>query len=446
MVGAVGGGFVIFPAGSFKISSTIVVGNGTTTTNSTINNVFLQCAGADPTFSTIQAGTRLLWAGASGGTILTFTGAGGGGGIIGGITLDGNSTAADGLIVNHWVNGVFDVINIRRCTGIYLSLTTQTVPDSIGGVRNNRFGQYTTDTVPSGATGLSVTALTSTADALQNTFDVIDMPISGAGAIGIQLGFCDFNNFRVVNIGAQSTLTSTIGIQLIGGGPAGDTIFPAMNKFGLLATTAPIVSATSGGQPFGNLIELLDLPDSSSVVPTAAGVYGYAVGTNGLVTGKQVVTVPFGFRGQGWNPATPSIASLAFSGTASCVGTVMTVTGAVGTLHVGSVITGTGVSAGTSIVSFGTGTGGNGTYNVSTTFNGSPTISCSSAVNTNTYPVLAYVTGASDVGIVGAYLSDTHGTVNILFGTQFAIHIDSGCTISFTNTPLLAWTWYGLSA
>lgn len=444
LVGAAGGGTVIFPAGTFKISSTIMVGNGTTIANSTNNNIFLQCAGADPTFSSIQSGTLFLWAGAVGGTMLTFQGGGVGGGILGGLTLDGGGTAAIGLYLLHWCSGQFQSLNIRRCTGIYLKLYTQTVPDTLGGLRDNSFGIYTTDTVPSGATGLSIDALPTTASAEQNNFWVVDISMSGAGATGVYLGFADFNVFHDMALACQSALTNSVGISLFGGGKSGSFIFPCMNKWGVLATTAPIVTNSGGGTPFGNYVALFDLIDSSAVVPTAAGIYGYSV--TGNFAGTQRMTQPFGFKGQGWNQGQPTIGSLAFSGTGNCSGTTLTVTGSTGNLFLGSVITGTGVTAGTFISAFGTGTGGNGTYTVSTTFAGSPTITASSAQNTNTFPVMAYLAQATANGLVGIYLSDTHGQTNPLPGSLSSVHIDPGCTISFTGTALTGWLWYGLSA
>lgn len=444
-VGAAGGGYVFFPAGTFKVSSTIVIGNGTTTAPSSINGITLQCSGPDPIFSNIQTGTRLLWAGPAGGTMLQFKGAGAGGGILGGITIDGNNLAAIGLDIVHWCSGQFPALDIRRCTGTYLNLRTQTVPDVTGGCRDNTFGIYTTDTVPAGAIGLSLDS--STVDSTEgNNFLIIDMPMSGTGAIGIYLGYADFNLFHNCDLSCQSALTTSVGIKFQGSGTSGNFIFPSLNQWSLLATTAPIVTNLAGAQPYANYIALLDLADSSQVIPTALGVYGYAVSTNN--SGTQRLTTPFGFKSPGWNVSTPSVASLAFTGTASCVGTLMTVSGAsgAGALSVGSVITGAGVATGTFITAFGTGTGGNGTYTVSTTFAGSPTITASSAQNTNPYPVMAYLSPSAGTGLSGIYLSDPHIAANPLPGLQFQARIEPGCTISFTGTALGAWAWSGLSA
>ncbi len=288
---------------TIKVSQTLTIGNGTTSAASTINNVFLIGMGGVGPFNA-DGGTTLLWAG-TGGTVIQFVGAMTGGGLLGGWTIDGNGSAVHGLIVNHVEGGQFPRVKIKGCTGVYLTLTAQTNPDTIGGCRNNRFGVYTTDTVPSGATGLLIDGPTTITSVLQNTFDVIDIPMSGAGAIGMQLGYCDFNDFRIVDLSLQSTLSTSIGIKAVGSGPSGNAIFPSMNHFGQLATGAPIQSVTTGGRPYGNLIDVYDLADSGNVIPTAMGFMGYAQQILGAVANQQ--TLRFGFINPGWDTSTPGI-------------------------------------------------------------------------------------------------------------------------------------------
>jgi hypothetical protein len=304
------GGYVFFPAGIFKVSSTITIGNGTTTTASTINNIFLMGSGTTGPFGSTNIGTTILWAGSSSSTtpIIQFLGAMNGGGLLGSWILDGAGAAGRGLVVNHLQGGQFDSLKIKRCTSIYLLLYTQTYPDLIGGCRNNKFGLFTTDVVPSGATGIVLDALTTTKNTLQNTFDIVDITISGTGATGIYLGFADFNRFNVVDISAQSAITTSTGIQFYGSGPSGNAIFPSMNCFGQLASDCPILSNTSAGTPYGNYIEIWDVADSNNVVPNAIGVFGMAVSTD--LSGAQRQTVPFGYKGPGWDSTTPSIPAL----------------------------------------------------------------------------------------------------------------------------------------
>lgn len=250
------------------VSSTITLGNGTTTVSSSINNVFLIGGGGSGPFST-TAGTRFLWAGPAGGTMVEFLGQMSGGGLLGGWVLDGAGIAAQGLVVNHVEGGQFPRLKVMRCTGAYLTLTTQTSPDTVGGCRNNRFGVYTTDTVPGGGTGLLLDGPTTLPSVLQNTFDVVDIPVNGSAAIGIQLGYCSFNDFRIVGISVQSALSSSVGIRLVGSGPSGNMTFPSVNHFGQLTTDSPITSVTTGGAfPYGNMIDVFDVTDSNQTIPS----------------------------------------------------------------------------------------------------------------------------------------------------------------------------------
>lgn len=310
-IGDLGGGVIdCSTCPTIKVSSTIRIGNGTTSLPSARNNIFLRGSGGNSAFVATDPGTTVIWAGAPGGTVLQFDGAMSGGGLLESWTIDGNGVAATGLDVCHLEGGRFGTIKVQKCTGVYTKLRTQTNPDTVGGCRNNIFDVYKTDTLPSGSIGLALDGLTTlAADVLQNHFRVVDIPISGAGATGIYLGYADFNSFDIVDIGEQSTVTTSVGVMLAGGGPAGDTLFPCMNRFGLLAAGAPLATDTTHGQPYGNFIEQYDLADSyNHAVPTAVGYYGYALVSD--LTGAQRRQLSFGFKGDGFNTATPSLPAL----------------------------------------------------------------------------------------------------------------------------------------
>lgn len=100
--------------------------------------------------------------------------------------------------------------------------------------------------------------------------------------------------------------------------------------------------------------------------------------------------------------------AVAFSGTGSITGTVLTITAVTsGNLVVGSIIYGTGVTVGTTITSLGTGTGGAGTYNVDTSQTvASTTISSYADVN-GTLPVALGGTGLTSAGTSGYVLTST---------------------------------------
>lgn len=74
------GGIVYFPRGNYKISSTLTVGDGTSTSISTSHYISLEGVSGGSTAETLIAGhgyghgTNIIWAGAAGGTMLQING------------------------------------------------------------------------------------------------------------------------------------------------------------------------------------------------------------------------------------------------------------------------------------------------------------------------------------------------------------------------------------
>lgn len=302
-----GGGPISFEnLTGIAVSSTITIGNGTTTSRSTINNITLQGRSPTSTFGPV-ASTYIKWIGSAGaGPVVKFRGPEQGGGLTGGWVVNCNSLVAAGVELDELVGGKFDNLHIRGCSGVYLNLATDATAGGLGGTRNNYFVNYSTDTVPNGGTGLLLDGSTAAGviSVLQNTFNIVDMPVSGTGATGIQLGFADFNTFNVVDIGRQSALTSTVGVKLIGKGPAGSTIFPSMNFFGALAASGGVSTDTTSGHPYGNYIALWDQADSDGLIPNAEGWIGFYQRSIGFGNHNQVMS--FGFASPGYNTATPA--------------------------------------------------------------------------------------------------------------------------------------------
>lgn len=286
----------------FAFSDTLVIGDGTTSSNSTYNNITFVGKGGTTVFSG-TTGSVIKRVIKAGGDVVKVQGPIIGIALLGAWTVDGNGLAAGGMDVVDGCDCQFPSLKIVRCIGTYLRLYT--AGPGYGGCRNCRIETYTTDTVPSGATGLLLDGATTlaTIDTLQNTFGTIDMPISPAGAIGIQLGYCDFNDLGIVDISPQGPLTTSVAIKLMGTGPVGNANFPCMNHFGMVAAGGGIVTDTTHGKPFGNVIDLYDLPDSNATVPTAIGIMGYAHTTYGTIGASEVVS--FGFKPPNWNTVTP---------------------------------------------------------------------------------------------------------------------------------------------
>lgn len=287
---SVHGGVVVFPwgvSGVYGYSSGIVIGNGTSSAGATKgNNVYLKglTGGAGVNFAANGTGVTLKWLGAAGGTMLKWLGALAGGGSDG-IALDGNNLAAYGLIVNHMVGGQFPLTEVKGCTDTAVLLTTQTVATSLGGCADNKFGIMRL-LLPAGAKGLVLDgSIASGWIVLQNKFDIVDIAMAGTNNIGMELGYCDFNHFGIVDIFNLNALSGTVGLKLVGKGPVGQTIWPAYNSFDLLAASGGVSSDTTAGTPNTNFVALYDTSDSGGI-PNVTGLCGYVAAVN--------VLVPFG--------------------------------------------------------------------------------------------------------------------------------------------------------
>lgn len=88
----------------------------------------------------------------------------------------------------------------------------------------------------------------------------------------------------------------TVGLKLVGSGPSGNKVFPALNRFGLVACGG----GTTNGTPETNIVDAYEHPDSANGVPRAAGIHGWALDESGGYIRS------FGLRTCGWNGTTPS--------------------------------------------------------------------------------------------------------------------------------------------
>lgn len=287
------GGTVYFPAGIYNITSGLTVGNGSSAGPSSIHNVFLRgdgTGGLGYLNGTVDSPgfTRVVWTGAanSSAVMLNFLGEMFGGGMAG-IGIDGNNLAGYGLIVNHVVQGDWDV-QVRNCTALQMHITTQTNSPAEGCAANHfrRIILF----VPSGANGLNIDGASSgtAGDVDHNVFDLIVIGLNGTNNEGLVLGFCDFNDFRIVEITSGAVSGSTKGLILNGS----QTNFPNANHFGRLSVSAAgLASYTSGGTPQNNTVEYFDTGDGAGSVPD--GYAGFA-GVSQAQGGAANPRVPFG--------------------------------------------------------------------------------------------------------------------------------------------------------
>lgn len=208
---AVSGGLVTFEAKAYKITATLRVGNGTASSVSSFASVRLEGIGPawmPPQFFAgypVTFGTRLLWRGASGGTMVSIRGPLQGWGV-NNMALDGAPDGGDfgglagiGLEVISAQNGDCSNLTIRGCrnSGIY-----STTVNPFGGVGNtdslnNHYRNVNIGVAwVNGAKGIVLTGGGGASNTDYNIFTspTITMPtVLGGGqtAYGIYLQACD---------------------------------------------------------------------------------------------------------------------------------------------------------------------------------------------------------------------------------------------------------------
>ena len=108
---------LIFPPGTYKISNTIFIGDGTSATNSTYQGVCLRGQGVPPQGAfgiSTNSPVKIVWAGAVNGTMIQVSGPLSGWGIVN-IMLDGLSVAGTGVVLQSAQNGDIDWLTVVGC-------------------------------------------------------------------------------------------------------------------------------------------------------------------------------------------------------------------------------------------------------------------------------------------------------------------------------------------
>jgi len=214
-----------FRDAEYALTSTVTVGDGTSTSYSTINGVELVGVGAPFLRLTNTGGpqedkgTRFKWTGASGGTMVKIAGPSQGNGISN-IALNCNSLAAKGLEILSGNRGKFLNLTVAspEDNGVAIDIGcvaaesissggTQTEAISAEGNRfeNTRINLTNTDT-----TGIRLDGYTGSAsngkDPLRSQFFDTYILATLDGSVGIEFGFTDQNNFH-------GTYMSTFGVS-----------------------------------------------------------------------------------------------------------------------------------------------------------------------------------------------------------------------------------------
>lgn len=270
------GGEAFLPAGNYKISSTLVMGNGSNAAESTVFGISLKGAGdAGASSLTVQSaewtgGTTLSWAGASNGIMLQVSGPT----LnmrVSDLSLNGKGTAGTGLAIVHGNDTLVTNVSVTNFTIVAYHLTTTTNSTvTYGGCNVLMTKVRSWSPNNSTASGMLIDAPSgATFDVCSSKF--IDLTLQyggGAGSYGLNLGFTDSNMFKHVVF--QAVETSTGGNSILFSPQTGHTTAPAGNSFDQVYTYEPI-GGTSGTN--GNLFE--NVPVSEGIaIPFMTNVTG----------------------------------------------------------------------------------------------------------------------------------------------------------------------------
>lgn len=309
---AAGGGIVYFPPGTYATTTGITLGNGTNSTPSSRDNkVRLVGAsygsGAGLTNQQVNGTSRILYTGSASATTAVVNLAGPMHSVgIENLTLDCNSLAGRGLIVNHVTQGTFTRVSCRNYTAIGYDLTTRT-GNPVGaayGCADNRFydcyGFIDTSIGTGTVIGVSLdsgvstgTGLASQPDSARNVF------IGGtyfygqtASSYGMYLRGADNNYVSEVQFFPYNGSTSGFDVWFQRWPASGD--FPLENFFSNLGMTRGVSGDSGVGSNWGNTFYPYPTSDGAAF-PSLTGASGtdhtgktYIAGTRAY-QGRQVL-------------------------------------------------------------------------------------------------------------------------------------------------------------
>jgi hypothetical protein len=258
--GAAGGGTVYLPAGDYKISSTLFIGDGDETALSTTNSIGF--VGDGPGVSDVltvphYASTELQWYGAAAGTMLEVRGP------ITGIHLsnfhlDGKtSTNAAGTLLKttHMQQSTVSHVTGDRWSVLALDIQAYDAPTgTVEGARgvtwqNLHFTWPTVGTASGIRIGAALHGTTPFLDVAQNYFEnvMVDVSLGVSTPTGsaLILRFCDNLTFNHCGFGAEFTNGKSIDVQV----PADDTSWPSTIVFYNCNLYGPVV--VTGGPMTG---------------------------------------------------------------------------------------------------------------------------------------------------------------------------------------------------
>ncbi len=266
------GGQVWMPSGPINIYGTIVLGDGTATLKSTRNSMALvgrgSGRGVDIAFPADGA-TTLLWAGASGATMMKVAGPVGNG-TISDFMLDGQGVAAIGLDIIHSYSWLYRRLTVVGWSSIGMrTMATDFVfSGMVTGNNNNLFDSL----IISAGTGDSASVACQFGQPVFNTFSIFDTASnmmmnstcrSDAG-LGTELRFADNNSWYQSSVGKLKFTKVAAG-------------FPGANVFyqspqGLVTASADLDLTTTNTNLFFPFSSTDTVQDPRTVIKFASGI------------------------------------------------------------------------------------------------------------------------------------------------------------------------------
>ncbi len=294
-----GGGSVVFPVGTYKITATLTV---------THSNVRLIGQGAGGVFSSQPSdpASSLLWQGGAG-TALLVTSVASSGKTISNCGVSGlgifntNSTGTRGLVVDTAAHGSYEGLVIEGFVTNNLAVQSTVVTGDAIGAQDNVFQRIRIDTSGSGD-GMYMD------NASLNLFH--SMRVQHANGNGLTIAHGDFNTFTNITMGRSSTGTG-VGVAL---GPGGNGALVYSNFFTTLSAGQGGVHAYSGS--FNTILQY-DSADNAAPNPTVdTGAALFWTADNGGMNNWRPTVLNFfsntdggvGFQGIA-DPAHPYIAN-----------------------------------------------------------------------------------------------------------------------------------------
>jgi len=190
---AISGGSITLPVGTYEISKTIEIGNGTPTSNSTLTSLSLYGSGSganEAELDNLSAGTLLRWTGPVGEPMIRINGP-----IynvrIKGLSLDCNNSA-QGIQADHPVCSRFDDISIRnpRDYGLRLRSTAAARPGMVVGAGGSKLTNIRVFSSNTSSIGFYLGA--DDMNSVGSSGNIYEQCSVLGGAIGFKLRFTDY--------------------------------------------------------------------------------------------------------------------------------------------------------------------------------------------------------------------------------------------------------------